>query len=537
MRTALLPRPSILLANGQPWQPTAAQMAQLQGHAPYKGADTQRGAGRLWGPTTLSADAALLPWLDGLRARSQDLERSNALASGAIQTICDNVIGPGLQCRPAPDRDLLRLGDAEADAMSALLGSIWLSYANGQDCDLARHRRFSSLQQLALRAALIDGDLLVSLPVQARAGVPWQTCVQLTEAARVSNPQFLANSGRLVAGVETDAAGVPQRYHVQRQHPSEQWLRPRADGLQWDAVNAWGKETNRRTAWLLARYKRLGQTRGEPYFAVVLEPLKQIDRYTDAELAASIIGGSFTVFIKTPTGEGLAPLASLPVGPGPGSGQAMVDDIALDYGAMVQLAAGESIDIANPNRPNRVFGDFVRSVLQVTAVGLNLPFELLIKHFTTSYSASRAALLEAWKFFRVLREWFAMEFCQPIYEAVLWEAWLRGFLPLAGFDNPLLRQAYCYASWIGPAPGQLSPLDEANAAEVRLKTGLSSLARETTEITGEDWEDVHAQRRREVERRRRDGLEPDPQPSQAKPPEPAPLDQPDIHRSWEHPHA
>jgi lambda family phage portal protein len=527
-----IPRTTILDAAGQPWQPTMQQqMAMIQRDAPYKGADLQRHAGRLWGPATLSADAALLPWLEGLRARSQDLERSNPLAGGAVQTVLDNVIGPGLQCRPVPDREFLRLSDTETDTVSSILASVWLSYTNAHDCDIERNRRFSTLQQLALRNTLIDGDLLVSLPVRPRAGVPWQTCIQMTEAARITNPNWQPNTARLVAGVETNDEGVVQRYHVQRQHPSEQWIRPRPDGMTWDTVTAWGAETNRRTAWLLARYKRLGQTRGEPYFSVVLEPLKQLDRYTDAELAAAIIGGSFTVFIKTPTGEGFAPLASMSLGQGEASEQHMVDDIQLDYAAIVQLAAGESIETASPNRPNRVFGEFVRSVLQFVAVGLNLPFEVLLKHFTASYSASRAALLEAWKFFRTVRDWFAMEFCQPIYEAVLWEAWLRGLLPLPGFDNPLLRQAYCYASWIGPSQGQLNPAQEAEAAKTRIETGISSLARETTEITGEDWEDVHAQRRREVERRRRDGLEEEPTARATRPPERPRL--PANQLSWE----
>jgi capsid protein len=53
---------------------------------------------------------------------------------------------------------------------------------------------------------------------------------------------------------------------------------------------------------------------------------------------------------------------------------------------------------------------------------VEIPFEILIKHFTASYSAAQAALVEAWKFFSARRSWMADKFCQPVYELVIAEA-------------------------------------------------------------------------------------------------------------------
>ena len=55
-----------------------------------------------------------------------------------------------------------------------------------------------------------------------------------------------------------------------------------------------------------------------------------------------------------------------------------------------------------------------------------IPYELLVKNFTASYSASRASLLEAWKMFRMRREWLIGNFCQPVYEEWLTEAVVKG---------------------------------------------------------------------------------------------------------------
>jgi capsid protein len=61
----------------------------------------------------------------------------------------------------------------------------------------------------------------------------------------------------------------------------------------------------------------------------------------------------------------------------------------------------------NPARPNPEFDAFVMSILRQIGVGLEIPYEILIKHFTASYSASRAALETAWQFFRRRRTWLA----------------------------------------------------------------------------------------------------------------------------------
>ena len=105
-----------------------------------------------------------------------------------------------------------------------------------------------------------------------------------------------------------------------------------------------------------------------------------------------------------------------------------------------------------------------------------MPYELLIKHFTASYSASRAALLEAWKMFRMKRVWIASNFCQPIYEEWLTEAILKGRIGSLkdSLMIPAIKQAWCGVEWVGPSQGQIDPVKEANAAAIRVEQGFST---------------------------------------------------------------
>lgn len=162
------------------------------------------------------------------------------------------------------------------------------------------------------------------------------------------------------------------------------------------------------------------------------------------------------------------------------------------------MQPNESIEIADPKRPNQAFDPFVQAVLRQIGVALELPFEILIKHFTASYSAAQAALVEAWKFFSARRRWLAIQFCKPVYDMVISEAVARGILDApCFFSHPLIREAYLGADWVGPPRGQIDQYKEIRAAEKRIEIGITTLAEETAALTGGDWERKHPQTAKE----------------------------------------
>ena len=67
-------------------------------------------------------------------------------------------------------------------------------------------------------------------------------------------------------------------------------------------------------------------------------------------------------------------------------------------------------------------------------------------------------------------------------------------------EDPLIRQAYCGAEWVGPAKGMINEKDEVAAALARVEGNLSTLDRETAELTGGDWEANVRQRQKEQRR-------------------------------------
>lgn len=450
-----------------------------------------------WNTKTLDADSAMLPDLPVLRDDCNDLARKNPLAFGAINTSCTNIVGTGLRLQSRIDREVLNMTDDEADAWESTTEREFRLWAETKDfCDIERKQNFAGLQNLALRSTFDNGDIFGVMPYIERTGCPYGLKVQLVEASRVCNPNNQADSESIAGGIEKNKeTGEAVAYHIASQHPGNALYKTK---IAWNKIDAFN-ETGRRNVIHLFKQLRVGQTRGLPFLTPVIEAFKQLGRYTEAELAAAVVAACFTVFIKTKTGDGelntivTDSQASGQAGQSPTNG-----GYKLVEGGVVELAEGEDITTASPGRPNALFDPFVTAILRQIGVALELPYEILVKHFLASYSAARASLLEAWKFFTERRKWLADNFCQPIYELWMDEAIALGRISAPGYyDDPLIRMAYLGSLWVGPSRGMIDETKEVGAAVQRMEAGLTTHAEETPALTGTDWEKKVPQMRKE----------------------------------------
>lgn len=459
----------------------------------YAGASNKRSLAS-WKTPSFDADSALEYDLPKLRDRSSDLIRNNPLAAGVINTKVTSVVGSGLKLKSAVKREFLSISDEEADKWESVAEFEFNILA--KSLDISGVSTFAGLQDLAFRSTLEKGDTFSLLVDKERKTLPYRLAVQMIEAERVCNERKKRNTLTLVDGIEKGEFNSPTKYHIIVSHPGSTVS---VKKTKWQKVDALDKN-GRAQVLHLFKPLRPGQSRGVPDLAPVIDSLKQLGRYTEAELMAAVIGGMFSVFIKTEDEDGQ--LQQL--GESPTSSE---QNYELGAGAIVGLGVNESIEVANPGRPNQAFDPFVLAILRQVGAALELPYEILIKHFTSSYSASRAALIEAWRFFMARRQWLAERFCQPIYEAFVDEAVALGRLHAPGyFSDPFIRAAYLGSEWVGQSAGNLDPLKAAKSDDLLNKMGVKTLDQITKETTGGDWSDNHRQLMKERAARSNGGL-------------------------------
>jgi len=437
-----------------------------------------------------------------MRQRGRMMYMGAPIATSAINTNRTNVIGLGLVLQSQIDREVLGMTQDAAEAWQKKTEREFALWAENKNaCDATGVNDFYAMQQVALISWLASGDVLgVFKQYDPTFMEPYSLRLHLIEVDRVATPSTggyiglstttgrAKNGNRIFDGVEVDENGRIVAYHIRNAHSFEI-----TGGMPaWARVEAYGELTGLPNMIHIMNTERPEQYRGVSYLAQVIEPLLQLRRYTESELMAAVVESFFTAFIKTETdkGEGKNPFNETGQAHSPMLPAYMRDpnDFSMGPGQTVILGTNETVEFGDPKRPANGFPTFTRAISEQIGAALELPADLLLKSFNSSYSASRAALLEAWKAFKMRREWFVGDFCRPVYSVWMAEAVARGRIQAPGFfTSPELRAAYLGSEWIGPSQGQLDPVKEITAELLACSVGFSTYSQSTTKLNGSQW--------------------------------------------------
>lgn len=441
---------------------------------------------KAWFPPRGDINTIATPDLPLLRSRSADLFRGNPIAAAYALQMRKNVLGTGLTLQSEVDADVLGISIQQAKELSKKIEKLWESWASKTDCSHSDRQTLSQLATTVLFSYKEAGDCFVSLPYDPGRPFFGRT-IQLIDANRISTPTQHFNNRAFVDGMEFSSEGRLLNCWVLNQDGQYNSSR-----LEWVAYNAQRSQAGHKTFLQIVDLLKPSQARGIPFLSVLMGLLKDVERFVNSEVTAAVVTSYFTGFITSPGGGDFAALKMQTAGTETFSeGQVP----KLGPAILAQLEPGQSISFANPTRPNAQFTPFMEGVGQMIGAALGIPWEVLRSFYNSSYSASRAALLDAWKTFLTERSLMVEQFYRPIYNIWFYEAVLKGYIQAPGFlqGNRLIQDAYMKANWIGPMMQPIDPEKEANAAVTRIKNELSTLANEAA-ATGLDWEDVHRQR-------------------------------------------
>lgn len=478
----------------------------------YDGGGASRTSGVLkaWNPIKSSAKSDINAHLDILRSRAADQVINTPIGSAAIATTTQYTVGTGLKVFPKIKYKILNMEPDEAEEWNKKASAEFDLWASSKLCDIRKRNNFYDLQEILYKAYMTDGDSFALFRRGYNENMPYTLRIQAIEGNRVSNPmgqdyygitgplsvEMLAPNGvnKIVNGVEVDKDGAVEAYWISNKVPYDPVEINRATN--WTRIEAFGQLVGKPNVLHICHDERPEQYRGVPYLAPVLTALKQVSRYADAELVAAIMRSFFTLFFTSTGNSSVAGDisgvlgASTYEGEGADPQEPVVDASEYHLGPGTINALPKNIDVKSVgvDGGQATFDSFVTQFVKQISASLNIPYEVLMKSFTSSYSASRAALLQAWEQFKLRRAWFTRDFCQPVYEMWLVEAVATGRLEAPGFfSDPAIRFAYSNAEWYGPSMSILDPIKDVNGAALRIQYGLSTPEREAAEMTGSDF--------------------------------------------------
>ena len=431
-----------------------------------------------------------------LRERTRDLAMNSPVATAAVNATRTSWVGTGLKPKPKIDYELLGISKEAASDLEKKIKNEFSLWANSTLCDACDLNNFYELQQIAFLDWLKNGEefVLVSYAEETE-NMPYSLRLRLILADRISTPGAYGgeydgfdkeqpDGNRIMNGVEIDRQGKVVAYHISSTFPNEN----EAITTEWKRVLKRGATTGNPNILHVFNAESAEQYRGVPFLAPVIMSIKQLTRYTEAEIMAAVVNSMFAIFIQTESGDDIDGFGGEDddMNTAPSDG----DEIKLGAGTINFLKEGEKVEAVESKHPSGNYESFVGAFSMLIGAALEISPEVLMKKFSNNFSASKGALNETWRAFSMRRKWFVDDFCKQVYELWFAEAVSIGRIKAPGFfADPLIRNAYTNATWTGPAQGCLNPVQEANAAVIRIKNGLSTREDECAAINGTDYED------------------------------------------------
>lgn len=470
----------------------------------WKGASAVNEALKTFFVSKGSADRDISADRETIALRARNLFQNSAFSGALINTLDINVIGTGLKLRPVIPWELLGVRRKDARAWEKKVQTLFEIWASSKKCDTEKKADFHELQSLALKTQLVVGDVFALTQYDRKAN-PFGLRIKLVEADRCRNPFGQFDTQRLAQGIEVDKNGAAVAYYFTEVPPFN--LDDFTDALETIRVPAFDSFGYPNVIHCFTA-DRTDQRRGVSALAPIISQVKQQERYQDAELIAAVVSALFTVFLESNNPDEAPEMDSgVPEEERVSEQNGPKAPVEMRPGSVVELPYGYKVSQANPQRPNVNYKPFVDSIFCEAAARVGVSYEVVLKQFSSSYNAVRAALLESKKTYNRVKKNFVADFCQPIYEKWLYQSVLTGLVEVPDFMSDELKSAmWSRCKWVGDSAFLLDPLKETQAIKMQVDEQMMSRSEAVTSVTGGSYDRVTNELEEEKEMREERGL-------------------------------
>lgn len=430
-----------------------------------------------------------------LRRRSYRLFTENRYAAGLVKRLITNVIHRGLTLEATPNGAILGKTDDFINDWSDDVEAKFDIWAENKELVSYNHQdTFGQIQADIYKTSLLSGDCLIILRQHPVLRTP---TIQIIDGSSVRSPLDYKGKNRIQHGVELDKKGRHLAYWVQDSSGPT--------GLKPVRVPAKGLKSGRKIAWMVYGSKiRVDDVRGMPMLGIILQALKELDRYSDAEQRAAVLNAVLAMMVKKgedkvgtrPAGRGAVRRDTVQVADSSSPSSPRTWNIQQQMPGMVidELQYGEEPVSFNTMRPNVNYQVFEEAMMASFAWVMEMPPNIYRLAFSSNYSASGAEINELKIFLDKVRANFATDVTKPIYREWLISMVLVGLITADGLleawrdiSQFLISGAWFLSEWSGAIKPSLRRKDDIKAYIEAIREGLATRDMATKEIFGRKY--------------------------------------------------
>lgn len=414
-----------------------------------------------------------------LRARSWQAFLDSDMFQAIIKKFTRWVIGAGLKIQAQPVMEILEAEGISLNekAFIKMSEARFRLYCDSKTASFSGQMTLHEAASEAYKNAITGGDVLVIMRVENG-----RLNNELIDGDHIFTPlmgtrdmQSALNRGnKIKRGVELDARGRHIAYFI------------RNTENKFERVPARDEQGNLVSFLVYGMKYRLDNDRGIPIMSAGLEVIKKLDRYKEAAVGAAEERAKIPYFIEHDLGgTGESPFnakmgSSVNLNQIPGgadsiqAGQKAADLIAATTAKQAyNLPPGATIK-SPESKMEAEYTPFFMTNFQVFCAAAEIPVEVALSKYDSSFSASRAALKEFEHTLKTDRKGFALNFYDRIYRRWILLEDARGKIEAPGLfeafrdKDEITLEAYTKTRFIGANVPHIDPLKEVKAEREKL---------------------------------------------------------------------
>ena len=402
-----------------------------------------------------------------LRSRARDLERNSPVARHFLRMVAVNVVGPnGVRCRPQ-----IRQADDTLDReANRFVLDAWTDWSRA--ATIGGRVTFNSFSRQVIRGVARDGEAFVRLwrGFDNRFGFALEYIdPMLVDESYNKPPDQSGNEVRL--GIEVDEFGRPLAYHV------------------WDSPQRLIGSSSRNRLRIPADQmlhiydpEQANQSRGVSWMVAVMQPMKMLDGYREAEVVAARLGAAKMGFFQRKEGLDTSTLSPDERGN---------LEMEANPGTFLVLPDGYEVSAWTPDHPSSAYASFVKDKMREIATGLGVSYNSLASDLEgVNYSSMRSGLLIERDLWRTYQNWWIDSVLTPVYREWIAATSLRS-ITSGGAEGVAVGGVDIYAPprWSPRGWPWVDPLKDVQATKEAIEAGLGSRHQALAE-QGLDYEET-----------------------------------------------